>query len=131
MIRFSSGVLVAAAMVLAGCSSGGDADPSATPSDTSSPSIVGGDPGTWTPVTIDSDKPESVVVGQALNVTNEGVTKVSTSDEAVLAVSQPRTESSGGATFVPGAKAVGVGTATLSVFRGDSKLYDTVVTVTK
>jgi hypothetical protein len=79
------------------------------------------------PVIVDTDDPVTIEVGRAIDVTTDGVTRVDTSDDSVLEVSQPTDD--GSAQFNAGATAKAAGTATLTVYDNDKVLYTVEVTV--
>ncbi len=126
----------AAALLLAACStsttspatpSSGAPEPTRTALPSESGSPIGGN--VLPPIEIDGQSSETVKVGDHLNVTSDGVTKVSTDNAEVLKVSQPHTE--GQATFNGGAEVVGAGTATLVVSGKGGELYSTKITATQ
>lgn len=79
------------------------------------------------PVIIDSDEPVTIQVGRAIDVTTDDVTRVDTSDDSVLEVTQPSDD--GSAQFNAGATAKAAGNATLTVYNNDEVLYEVEVTV--
>ncbi len=110
-------LLAATGLALSACSSSsGSASPA------SSASVVGGDPGTWTPITITPDDVSSnvfsAVVGQSIVFTMplknaDGESRVlQTSDPAIVEVVSQADEA-GTVTFA--AKAVGVGSADVTI----------------
>lgn len=82
------------------------------------------------PIPITKAEAITVKVGDTLNVTTPNVTKVTTNNAKVLEVSQPYSD--GSATFNGGAKVIGAGKATLTVFGGitNSEMYTVTVTAT-
>lgn len=70
----------------------------------------------------------AVKVGAFLNVTTPNVTKVTTNNPRVLEVTQPHSD--GSATFNGGARVVGAGSATLTVYGGitNSVMYTAKIT---
>jgi len=80
------------------------------------------------PLEIDGQTTIDAKIGDNLNVVTKGATKVATSDIAVLTVTQARDD--GSAQFNAGGKAVGPGTATLTVSGDAGELYRVQVTVT-
>lgn len=81
------------------------------------------------PVMVDESTSSLLVdVGATLNVTSPDATRISSSDEAVLATSQPYSD--GSAQFNAGARALSAGQALLVVYGGaDEELYRVTVTV--
>lgn len=79
------------------------------------------------PVIVDTDDPVTIQVGRAIDVTTDDVTRVDTSDDSVLEVTQPTDD--GSAQFNAGATAKAAGTATLTVWDNDKVLYAVEVTV--
>lgn len=122
MMSFSKslavGVIALATIGLAACSSSDSSAPAASPTS----SMVGGDPGTWTPVMISPDSiPDTavdVVVGQAINFNfplknDAGETLVLQSGDPSIVEVTSQADEAGTVTF--GAKAVGVGTTDLTL----------------
>ena len=83
--------------------------------------------GVVAPLIVDSGDPVTLEVGRSIDVVTDDVTRVESSDTAVLTVSQPSDD--GSASFNAGATAVAAGSATLSVYTGDSLAYEVAVTV--
>lgn len=117
----------AAVIALAGCSTSTSSPstppttPPATP--TASPTVTDVLP----PIEIDGKKTEvDATVGDTLDVISDGVTSVSTNNDAVLRVSQPHTD--GSAEFNAGAEVVGAGTAKLTVTGATGGDYTVTVT---
>ena len=79
------------------------------------------------PVIVDSDDPVTIQVGRVIDVTTDDVTRVDTSDDSVLEVTQPTDD--GSAQFNAGATAKAAGNATLTVYDNDTVLYAVEVTV--
>lgn len=79
------------------------------------------------PVIVDSADPVTIQVGRAIDVTTDDVTRVETSDDSVLEVTQPSDD--GSAQFNAGATAKAAGNATLTVYDNDKVLYEVEVTV--
>ena len=81
------------------------------------------------PIFITGAGEQAMKVGNALDVTTEGVTKVATDNPLVLEVSQPHSD--GSATFKAGGKVLAPGTAVLMVYGKDgAHLYDVTLTAT-
>lgn len=114
----SAAVVAMGALALVGCSS------SSTPAEGGeSASMVGGDPGTWTPLQIsqnDNGTTIDMVVGQAAIFTDlpdDPTLKVESSDPAVVEASQA--EGTGEVTAVAGLVAKAPGTATITALYPD------------
>ncbi len=113
-------------LAVAGCSSSASSPSSPT---SSSPSpTVSGTSSVLPPIPITKSENITAKVGDYLNVTTPNVTRVSTNNAKVLDVSQPHSD--GSAQFNGGAKVVGPGKATLSVYGGITNLEMYSVTVT-
>lgn len=104
-------------------SSGGGED--SAPDPDTDPGAGGDGAGVVAPIMIDGADTVQVAVGNALDVITPNVTRAETDNPSVLEVSQP--SSGGSAEFNAGATVVGEGEATLSVYEGDTKLYDVTV----
>ena len=133
----------AAALAVAGCSTSvshpdvtdspeptptASASPSESPTASPSPSGMITDP-VLPPIMIDGPETVLASVGTDLNVTTKDVTEVTTDNDTVLKVSQPRDD--GSAQFNAGAKVIGAGDATLTVKTSDGKSYDVEVIAVK
>lgn len=79
------------------------------------------------PVIVDSADPVTLQVGQSIDVTTADVTKVRSSDNSLLEVSQPTDD--GSAKFNAGATAKATGEATLTVYDNETVLYEVDVTI--
>lgn len=114
------------AIGVAGCSSSSSGSGSSASPTTSGSSSAGVLP----PIPITKGGDITAKVGDTLNVTTPNVTKVATNNPTVLDVSQPHSD--GSATFNGGAKVVGAGKATLTVYGGITNLemYSVNVTAT-
>ena len=131
---------VAVTPVLGACSD--DADDSSATTTTSAPSTTSGSTAKATttapsatsgsasvlpPIFITGAGEQAVTVGDALDVTTEGVTKVTTDNPLVLEVSQPHSD--GSATFNAGGKVLAPGTAVLTIYgAGGAELYRVTLT---
>ncbi len=112
-----AGALALGGMGLAACSSS-----ESTPAESSSASIVGNDPATWSPIQISQDANGTtidLVAGQAAVFTDfpEGGAVVESSDPAVVTASQAGSD--GDATFTAGLQAQAPGSATITVLYPD------------
>jgi hypothetical protein len=117
-------VAVVSLVLVAGCSDGADEQDVIDGPETS---VADDGNQVVAPVIVDSEDPVTIEVGRAIDVTTDGVTRVDTSDDSVLEVTQPTDD--GSAQFNAGATAKAAGTATLTVYDNDKVLYAVEVTV--
>lgn len=121
-------VALAASALLVGCSSSsGSSESSAAPS-----AAASGGAQLPAPVIITEDQTEATcAVGNFLDIIiaedKLAGTTVSSSDEAIVTVTQAKEE--GGATFNPGGQCVAAGSATITVTNPDNTTRDIAITV--
>ena len=89
----------------------------------------GGSSSALPPVIVDTADDVTLTVGEFIDITTLEADKATSSDPSVLGATDAYSD--GSAEFNAGAEAKGVGTAVLSVYDGDSILYEVNVTVTK
>lgn len=124
--------LVAGAPVLGACSDDAERSSATTTASTvkattTAASATSGPASVLPPIFITGAGEQAVKVGDALDVTTEGVTKVATDNPLVLEVSQPHSD--GSATFNAGGKVLAAGTAVLTVYGdGGAELYRVTLT---
>jgi ABC-type transport system substrate-binding protein len=115
-----AGTLALGGIALAGCSS---SDSTTEPTAGASETLVGGNPGTWTPLDITQSvngTTVDMVVGQAgtfSDLPDDPTVVVESSDPTIVEASQARTE--GDAVYLAGIVAKAPGTATITVKYSD------------
>ena len=127
--RITIGVVAGAmalvgATVLAGCSSGGDDASSDTTSEETTQMLP--------PVIVEPGQTQATAkVGEFIDIVVDDpvATSVETADTGIVQISQGYDD--GSAVFNPGARALAVGTATITITLPDGTSYDLVVTVTE
>ena len=143
MIRRPSSILfatmLAGVLVIAGaCSSeddsGSDSDSSTTAIADSDAGDSGSDPDSGSssalpPVTVDTADDVALTVGEFIDVVTLEADRATSSDPSVLEATDAYSD--GSAEFNAGAEAKAPGAAILSVYDGDSLLYEVNVTVTE
>ncbi|MGI9576920.1 MAG: hypothetical protein ACR2OH_01835 [Microthrixaceae bacterium] len=125
-------ITLATLLAFAGaCSSDDDADSADSSSTTAAESASGGSDGSTSalpPVIVDTADDVELTVGEFIDITTLEADKATSSDQSVLEATDAYTD--GSAEFNAGAEAKSAGTAVLSVYDGDSILYEVNVTVT-
>jgi len=122
--------VVAFAAAVAGCSGSSTGAASSSPAATSATPLSSPTGGSTVlpPIFISKAEDITVKVGDTLYVTTPNVSKVTTGDRRILDVSQAHSD--GSATYAPGAKVIGPGATTFSVYGGITNSVMYVVNVT-
>jgi hypothetical protein len=130
-----AGLLVFAGACSTDDESGSDSGPSTTTStdsdsgDSGSGASDSGSSSALPPVTVDTADDVTLTVGEFIDVVTLEADRATSSDPSVLEATDAYSD--GSAEFNAGAEAKARGTAILSVFDGDSLLYEVNVTVTE
>lgn len=122
--------LIAGLLTLAGaCSSDDDSGSDSDSSTTTEADSDSGSSSALPPVTVDTAEDVTLTVGEFIDVVTLEADKATSSDPSVLEATDAYSD--GSAEFNAGAEAKAPGTAILSVYDGDSLLYEVNVTVTE
>lgn len=126
-------ITFAAVLAFAGACSSDDASAdsgsSTTAADSDSGDSDGGSTSALPPVIVDTADDVTLTVGEFIDITTLEADKATSSDPSVLEATDAYSD--GSAEFNAGAEAKAAGTAILSVYDGDSIIYEVNVTVTE